>query len=133
MDPARLRLLRELGDRGSVAAVAAALHVSASAVSQQLGALQAGIPVPLTVRSGRRLVLTEAGEALAVAGARVEEALADARAAVGSFLEQDDRPVRVSAFHSAGLTLFGPLLRALDEGQRVALADATSPRTASPG
>lgn len=124
MDPARLRLLRELGDRGSVAAVAAALHVSASAVSQQLGALQAGIPVPLTVRSGRRLVLTEAGEALAVAGARVEEALADARAAVGSFLEQDDRPVRVSAFHSAGLTLFGPLLRALGEGQQVALADA---------
>jgi DNA-binding transcriptional LysR family regulator len=113
MDPARLRLLRELGDRGSVAAVAVAMHVSASAVSQQLAALQAGVAVPLTVKRGRRLALTEAGEALAAASVRVDEALAAARDAVGSFLAHDDRAVRVSAFHSAGLALFGPLLAEL--------------------
>ncbi len=124
MDPARLRLLRELGDRGSVAAVAAALHVSASAVSQQLSALQAGIPVALTVKRGRRLVLTEAGEALAVASARVDEALAHARDAVGAFLDHEERPVTVSAFHSAGLALFGPLLAELGAQSRVSLADA---------
>ncbi|MFT2753245.1 LysR family transcriptional regulator [Clavibacter sp. Sh2088] len=130
MDPARLRLLRELGDRGSVAAVAVAMHVSASAVSQQLAALQAGVAVPLTVKRGRRLVLTEAGEALAAASTRVDEALAAARDAVGSFLAHDARAVRVSAFHSAGLALFGPLLeelrelRELDGGVGVALADA---------
>lgn len=128
MDPARLRLLRELGDRGSVAAVAVAMHVSASAVSQQLAALQAGVAVPLTVKRGRRLVLTEAGEALAAASARVDEALAAARDAVGSFLEHDARAVRVSAFHSAGLALFGPLLAELagaeGSGTSVALADA---------
>ncbi|MCK6067951.1 MULTISPECIES: LysR family transcriptional regulator [Microbacterium] len=124
MDPARLRLLRELGDRGSVAAVATALHVSASAVSQQLTTLQAGIPVPLTMKQGRRLVLTEAGDALAVASARVDEALAQARDAVGSFLEHEERPVTVSAFHSAGLALFGPVLTELGTGSRVSLADA---------
>ncbi|PPF85865.1 LysR family transcriptional regulator [Clavibacter michiganensis] len=128
MDPARLRLLRELGDRGSVAAVAVAMHVSASAVSQQLAALQAGVAVPLTVKRGRRLVLTEAGEALAAASVRVDEALAAARDAVGSFLEHDARAVRVSAFHSAGLALFGPLLAELagaeGSGTGVALADA---------
>ncbi|MFT2712411.1 LysR family transcriptional regulator [Clavibacter sp. Sh2126] len=135
MDPARLRLLRELGDRGSVAAVAVAMHVSASAVSQQLAALQAGVPVPLTVKRGRRLALTEAGEALAAASTRVDEALAAARDAVGSFLAHDDRAVRVSAFHSAGLALFGPLLAELagaegsgaggsEAGIRVSLADA---------
>ncbi|WP_424448332.1 LysR family transcriptional regulator [Microbacterium arborescens] len=124
MDPARLRLLRELGDRGSVAAVAASMHVSASAVSQQLAALQAGVPVPLTVKQGRRLVLTEAGEALAIAATRVEQALAEAQDAVGSFLVHDERPVRVSAFHSAGLTLFAPLLAELGDGPRVSLADA---------
>ncbi|MWV49933.1 LysR family transcriptional regulator [Rathayibacter sp. VKM Ac-2803] len=124
MDPTRLRLLRELGDRGSVAAVATAMHVSPSAVSQQLAALQAAIPVPLTVKDGRRLVLTEAGEALAVASTRVEEALAQARDAVESFLEQEERPVGLSAFHSAGLALFGPLLRELDGRPRVSLADA---------
>lgn len=124
MDPARLRLLRELGDRGSVAAVAAAMHVSASAVSQQLAALQAGVPVPLTVKQGRRLVLTDAGEALAIASTRVEQALADAQDAIGSFLIHEERLVRVSAFHSAGLALFAPLLAALGERPRVTLADA---------
>ncbi|MBF4618087.1 LysR family transcriptional regulator [Clavibacter sp. VKM Ac-2873] len=132
MDPARLRLLRELGDRGSVAAVAVAMHVSASAVSQQLAALQAGVAVPLTTRRGRRLVLTEAGEALAAASVRVDEALAAARDAVGSFLAHDARAVRVSAFHSAGLAFFGPLLAELagseagsgGSGTSVALADA---------
>ncbi|UOW03552.1 LysR family transcriptional regulator [Clavibacter michiganensis subsp. michiganensis] len=132
MDPARLRLLRELGDRGSVAAVAVAMHVSASAVSQQLAALQAGVAVSLTTRRGRRLALTEAGEALAAASVRVDEALAAARDAVGSFLAHDARAVRVSAFHSAGLALFGPLLAELagpegsatGVGVGVALADA---------
>lgn len=124
MDPAQLRLLRELGDRGSVAAVAAAMHVSASAVSQRLTALQARVPVPLTVKDGRRLVLTDAGEALAVAATRVEQALADAQDAVGLFLGHEERPVRVSAFHSAGLALFGPLLAELGAGTRVSLADA---------
>ncbi|ACZ23539.1 transcriptional regulator [Sanguibacter keddieii DSM 10542] len=124
MDPAQLRLLRDLGDRGSVAAVAAATHVSASAVSQRLAALQARVPVPLTVKDGRRLVLTEAGEALAVAATRVEQALAEAQDAVGLFLGQEERPVRVSAFHSAGLAFFGPLLAELGTGPRVSLADA---------
>ncbi len=82
----------------------------------------------LTVKRGRRLVLTEAGEALAAASVRVDEALAAARDAVGSFLEHDARAVRVSAFHSAGLALFGPLLAELagaeGSGTGVALADA---------
>lgn len=124
MDPYRLRLLRELGDRGSVAAVATALRVSASAVSQQLSALQAGVPVPLTAKQGRRLVLTPAGEALAVAGMRVDEALAQAADAVGSFLAHDERRVTVSAFHSAGLSLFRPLLAELGDSASVALTDA---------
>ncbi|RIJ49003.1 LysR family transcriptional regulator, partial [Clavibacter lycopersici] len=62
------------------------------------------------------------------ASVRVDEALAAARDAVGSFLEHDARAVRVSAFHSAGLALFGPLLAALagagGSGTSVALADA---------
>lgn len=107
-----------------MAAVATAMHVSASAVSQQLSALQAAVPVPLTVRVGRNLALTEAGQALAVAGMHVEKALAGAWDAVGSFLEQEQRAVSVSAFHSAGLAFFGPLLAELNAGPAVSLADA---------
>ncbi|MCD2170964.1 LysR family transcriptional regulator [Microbacterium sp. JC 701] len=133
MDVVHLRLLRELRDRGSVAAVAAALHVSPSAVSQQLAALQARVNVPLTTRSGRVLALTSAGEALAAAGTRVDEALTEAREAVGAFVESADRPVRVSAFHSAGLALFGPLLRELAGTPPLHLADADVAHRDFPG
>ncbi|MET0161163.1 MAG: LysR family transcriptional regulator [Microbacteriaceae bacterium] len=120
----RLRLLRELGDRGSVAAVAAALHVSPSAVSQQLAALQREVPQPLTARRGRVLVLTPSGEALAAASVRVEEALELARGTVDALAGDERRTVTVSAFHSAGLLLFAPLLRRLDGAVPVALRDA---------
>ncbi|WP_150955486.1 LysR family transcriptional regulator [Microbacterium testaceum] len=133
MDAAHLRLLRELRDRGSVAAVAEAMHVSASAVSQQLAALQAHAPVALTTRRGRTLALTPAGEALAAAGTRVDEAIVAAREAVGAFLDASDRPVRVSAFHSAGLALFGPLLRLLDGAPPLHLSDADVAHRDFPG
>jgi DNA-binding transcriptional LysR family regulator len=54
MDPRQLAVLRELGDRGSVTAVAAALFVTPSAVSQQLAALQRRAAVPLTECRGAR-------------------------------------------------------------------------------
>ncbi|GIE89009.1 LysR family transcriptional regulator [Actinoplanes regularis] len=125
MDPHHLRLLRELGDRGSVAAVARALHITPSAVSQQLNTLQRSARVPLTERSGRRLVLTEAGRALAVAAVEVMTALDRADRAVGAYLDDPSAPVTVSAFHSAALTWFGPLLRRLAEtgGPPVRCAD----------
>ncbi|MCU1618364.1 MAG: LysR family transcriptional regulator [Modestobacter sp.] len=110
MDVHQLRVLRELGERGSLTAVATALHVTPSAVSQHLKALQRSAAVPLTERRGRRLVLTPAGQALAAAGADVAAALDRARRAVADHLEDRTIPVRVAAFHSAGLTLFGPLL-----------------------
>lgn len=133
MDAARLALLRELGDRGSVTAVAAALHVSPSAVSQQLAALQAQVAVPLTTKQGRRLVLTPAGQTLAAASTRVEQALVEAREAVSAFLDEPEHPVSVAAFHSAGLALFGPLLAELDGSASVTLIDADVAQDRFPG
>src|SRR5688500_17638649 len=112
MDLHQLRLLRELTDRGSVAAVAQSLHVSPSAVSQHLAALQRSCPVPLTRRTGRTLSLTPAGEALADAAVDVVVAMDRARRAVAEHLEDPTGVVSVAAFHSAGLTWFPPLLRA---------------------
>jgi DNA-binding transcriptional LysR family regulator len=88
LDLRKLRLLRELHARGTVAAVAEALAYTPSAVSQQLAALQAEAGVPLTERIGRRLRLTEAGVRLvehadALLG-RLEEAEADLQSAAGT-------------------------------------------------
>ena len=113
MDERQLRILRELGELGSVTAVAEALLVTPSAISQQLRLLQRAVPVPLTERQGRRLVLTDAGQALAGAAVEVETALARARGSVEKFVGRPDGEVSVAAFHSAGGAFFPLLLRAL--------------------
>ncbi|MFD1376693.1 LysR family transcriptional regulator [Micrococcus antarcticus] len=110
MEVHHLRTLRELRDRGSVTAVAQALHLSPSAVSQQLAALQRGMPVALTEPRGRVLVLTPAGERLADAGGEVLESLARAENSVSEYLLARQEPVSVTAFHSAGLAWFPPLI-----------------------
>lgn len=109
----QLRILRELGVLGSVSAVAEALEVSPSAVSQHLAALQRGFRTPLTRKQGRTLVLTEAGTVLAAAGMRVIAAMAEARSAVEEFEQTTVGQVTVSGFHSAGQAFFGGLIRDL--------------------
>ena len=137
MEIHQLQMLRELGDLGSVKAVAETLMVTPSAVSQQLALLQKSVDVPLTRKEGRALVLTDAGKVLAEAGAAVVNAMADARAAIGAFHDAPDAPVSVSAFHSAGQALFAPLaaLLASDGGKspRLRLSDEDVAQEDFPG
>lgn len=125
MELGQLRALRELGERGSIAAVAAALRVTPSSVSQQISALQRHSRAPLTFKDGRRTALTDAGRALAAAAIDVEVALERAEQAVARFQGDRSGTVSVAAFHSAGLAVFGPLIAALNgAGQpQVALSD----------
>jgi len=113
MDVRQLQVLRELGELGSVKAVAEAMMVTPSAVSQQLTLLQRSAGVPLTRKEGRNLVLTDAGQVLADAGGAVILAMAQARAAIDSYQEEPDAAVTLSGFHSAGQALFAPLARSL--------------------
>lgn len=121
----QLQILRELGELGSVTATAEALMMTPSAVSQQLRLLQRSIPVPLTERDGRRLVLTDAGEALAGAAIEVESALARARHTIEEFIARPDLGVSVAAFHSAAAAFFPLLLRGRSGPERpqLSLAD----------
>lgn len=126
MELHQLQILRELSALGSVTAVADALHVTPSAVSQQLAALQRGVRTPLTRRNGRTLALTAAGRVLAEAGAEALDAMAAARGALDAFEQDSAGVVTVSGFHSAGQALFGALLRDLagsDDSPTVQLTD----------
>jgi DNA-binding transcriptional LysR family regulator len=109
----QLQMLRELGELGSVKAVAETLQVTPSAVSQQLAQLQKSVDTALTRKEGRSLVLTDAGQVLADAAASVVSAMADARDAIGAYRNSRTGTVTVSGFHSAGQALFAPLLRIL--------------------
>ncbi|WP_410875973.1 LysR substrate-binding domain-containing protein [Nocardia sp. A7] len=61
----RLRMLRELHRRGTITAAAAAMHYTASAVSQQLAQLERDTGTRLIERRGRRVQLTDLGVVLA--------------------------------------------------------------------
>src|SRR6478672_3577451 len=65
LDLHRLRLLRELHERGTIAAVAEALRFTPSAVSQQLAVLEAEAGVRLLERAGRGVRLTDPALVLA--------------------------------------------------------------------
>ena len=113
LDLRRLRLLRELHERGTIAAVADALQFTPSAVSQQLAALEREAGVKLLVRSGRgvrltdpALVLVEHAEALLERAAVAESDLA---AAAGSVAGR----ARVAAFQSVAVRLAVPAFKAL--------------------
>lgn len=112
MDLHQLRVLRELGDHGSIAATAQALSVTPSAVSQVLTALQRQFAAPLTHKRGRSVELTDAGRALANAAVSVASAMARAQVAVEEYLGELSAIVRVSGFHSATVTFF-PALTAM--------------------
>ncbi len=129
MDIRRLQLLRELADRGSITAVAAATHRTASAVSQQLKVLEAEVGVPLTERHGRGLVLTGAGLALAKTARRIAVAIESAEALWQEFTQSPQGSVSVSAFPTAGQMLLPGTLRALrdEPGLEIVLTDHDLP------
>jgi len=135
MELGQLRALRELGDRGSIAAVAAAMHVTPSSVSQQISALQRQSAVPLTFKDGRRTALTDAGRALAAAAVDVEVALERASQAISRYQAEPSGSVSVAAFHSAGLAVFAPLIAALSghNHPRVTLSDYDVAQEVFPG
>jgi DNA-binding transcriptional LysR family regulator len=114
MDVQRLRVLRELADRGSVTAVAAALSFTPSAVSQQLKALSREIGMPLTEPAGRGLRLTDAGHALVAEAEAVLTALARAEATMERLRTTPRGLVRVVLFPSGARMILPGLLRRLD-------------------
>src|SRR3954468_2371960 len=109
----RLRLLRELSERGTIAAVADALQFTPSAVSQQLAMLEREAGVPLLERAGRgvrltdpALLLVEHADALLERAARAE---ADLAAAAGQVTGR----ARIAGFQSVVLRLALPAMEEL--------------------
>jgi len=64
LDVRRMRVLREVANRGSITAAAQALSFTPSAVSQQIAALEREAGIALVERGPRSIRLTEAGHAL---------------------------------------------------------------------
>src|SRR3954449_4690819 len=115
LDVRRLRLLRELAERRTVTAVAAALSYTPSAVSQQLAGLERDAGVQLLERVGRGVQLNDAGRRLVVHAdaviAQLEAAEADLARASGRVAGR----VRLASFQTAAHALVIPALEPLGE------------------
>ncbi|MGW0639773.1 LysR family transcriptional regulator [Nocardia salmonicida] len=109
----RLRILRELADRGTVAAVAEVLSMTPSAVSQQLKVLAREAGVALLEPDGRRVRLTDAGQALVLRADDVLAAMARATAEMAHYRGLPRGQVRVASFPSGAALLLPPVLATL--------------------
>jgi DNA-binding transcriptional LysR family regulator len=113
LDLHRLRLLKEFSDRGTIAATAAALGYTPSAVSQQLAALERETGETLLDRAARSVELTDAGQRLAV---HAEIIMAQVEAAEADLAAQAREPagrVTVAAFPTAAVAFAPALARSL--------------------
>jgi DNA-binding transcriptional LysR family regulator len=109
----RLRLLRELHERGTVAAVADALQFTPSAVSQQLAMLERDAGVRLLERAGRGVRLTDAALVLVEHAEALLERAAIAEADLAAAAGRVAGRVRVAGFESVALNLALPAMQAL--------------------
>ncbi|MGP3977797.1 LysR family transcriptional regulator [Streptomyces sp. 8N114] len=111
----RLRLLRELKHRGTLAAVAAALSYSPSSVSQQLSQLEREVGVQLLEPVGRRVRLTAQAEILVDHVEAVLERLERAEAELAGSLAEVSGTLRIASFQTAALALLPTALSLVRE------------------
>ncbi|WEO97407.1 LysR family transcriptional regulator [Streptomyces sp. FXJ1.172] len=112
-DIRKLQILRTLRERGTVTATAEALHMTPSAVSQQLTNLSRQLGVPLLQAHGRRVRLTDAARLVLAHTEAVFEQLERAEAALAAYTGGEAGEVRVGAFPTSVPALVVPAVRAL--------------------
>jgi molybdate transport repressor ModE-like protein len=105
LDVRRLRVLREVAERGSFSAAADALNFTQSAVSQQIATLERETGTKLLQRRAGGVRLTDAGRALVAHTEVILAQLADAERELAAIAGLRGGRVRLASFPSAGATL----------------------------
>jgi DNA-binding transcriptional LysR family regulator len=105
LDVKRMRILKEVADRGSFSAAAESLSYTQSAISQQIAALEREAGTQLVTRGSRGIRLTEAGEALVRHADAILTRLADAEAELEAIAGLRGGRLRLAAFPTVGATL----------------------------
>ena len=113
LDLHRLRLLKEFAARGTIAATAAALGYTPSAVSQQLAALEREAGTALLDRTARSAELTDAGLRLTAHAERILALVEEAEADLSVQAREPSGRVSVAAFPTAAAAFAPSLARSL--------------------
>ena len=107
----QLTTLRELVRRGTLAAAAEHLGYTPGAASQHIASLEAALGVPLVERSGRHLVLTDAGRVMAEHAEELLTAEARAVSATRSARDAVAGPLVIGTWGSTAATLLAPIVQ----------------------
>ncbi|NQX26546.1 LysR family transcriptional regulator [Microbacteriaceae bacterium VKM Ac-2854] len=105
LETRQLHLIQVIAATGSYSAAGRALGLTQPAVTYQMRQLELALGVALTVRRGRMMRLTPAGEVLLTHAERVLVAIRAAEEELGSFVGRDVGAVRIATFPSASATI----------------------------
>ena len=111
----RLQLFLAVAEHGSYTKAAQALHISQPAVSAQIRRLEEELGVRLFWQSGRRTLLTDAGEALRVQAKRIVALCEETLRIMDEFRDVKRGRLRIGATTTPGVYLLPALLRKLVE------------------
>ena len=129
IDPRHLKTLRALADHGTVTAAASALHLTPSAVSQQLSSLAKSTGCTLLEPHGRRVLLTQPAKILLDHADAIMERYEHVDADLRDFRQGVVARLRVAAFSTSISGFVAATVAALgrdEAGWRVEIEEAES-------
>lgn len=97
----QLKVFLALTEHGSITAAANACHTTQPTVSMQMKALSEAVGLPLYEQIGKRLYLTQAGEAVADSARRMEEELAHLEQSINAMQGHTRGRLRVAVASTA--------------------------------
>ena len=110
MDWDKLRVFYAVAEAGSLTHAGESLHLSQSAVSRQISALEENLGATLFHRHARGLILTEQGEILFSAAREMSARLQLAKAQLQDAKDGDAGQLKVTASHGLGSIWLAPRL-----------------------
>jgi DNA-binding transcriptional LysR family regulator len=113
MNSDELEFFARVAGLGSISRAALEAGIDQSTATRQIARLEKKVQARLFHRSGRGMVLTEAGRGLLPHAAQVAGALADARRAVGALAGAGPARLVLAAQPTIAHALFGPLALAM--------------------
>ncbi|NEM89861.1 LysR family transcriptional regulator [Galbitalea soli] len=113
LDLHSLRIVRAISDTGTITGAARVLGFSQPAISQHLQRAEARLGVPLVIRAGRGIRLTEAGQLLARHAVTISSALDAAAGDLAELAGMRTGTARIAGFPTASSTIIPRLLHTM--------------------